>query len=101
MTELQLRKQVLLLESDLNRLALRVECERLTGAGTWAGRLTGIRKAVGPWALVLAPLAGVALAAGLRRPTGWFGVLSKGLALAGPLIQFLRAQKAASNEPQS
>lgn len=29
MTELQLRKQALLLESDLNRLTLHAECARL------------------------------------------------------------------------
>jgi hypothetical protein len=100
LTELQLRKQALLLESDLNRLALYVECERLSKVGSWAGRIADVRKILGPWALLLAPLAGVALALGLRRRSGWLGSLTKAVALIGPLIQLWRARAAPSNEPQ-
>lgn len=89
MKELEVRKQALLMESELNRLALQADCDRLTS----------IRNAVKPWAFWLAPLAGVAVAVGLRkqsrqaegpsgRKAGWLGVLTKALTLAGPLIRF-------------
>ena len=99
MTELQLRKKALLLESDLYRLALCAECERLTNVGSLAGRLMTFRS-VGSWAMLLAPVAGVAVALGLRRRSGWFTLLTKAVSLAGPLMQFWRARKALPNEQQ-
>ena len=99
LNELQLRKQALLLESDLNRLALRVEWDRLGEVGKWAGRIAEVRNFITPWTRLLAPMAGVALALGLRRRSGWFGFLSKAAAVIGPLMQFWRTDVATSKEP--
>ncbi|MGA2175454.1 MAG: hypothetical protein ABSH38_10780 [Verrucomicrobiota bacterium] len=90
MTALQLRKQILLLESDLNRLRLLAECERLREAVGWVSRIREARRQIAPWALVLAPLAGVALALGIRRSGAGGGFLSRALGLAPSLIQLWR-----------
>jgi len=97
MTALQLRKKALLLESDLNRLTLRAECERLREATGW---VQDLRRQIKPWALVLAPLAGVALALGLRRSSSGLGLLAKTLAIAPSLIEIWRALFPPSNEPK-
>jgi hypothetical protein len=85
MTELQLRKKTLLLESELNRFTLLAEWEHLREAANWTDRLKDARQRFGLWALVLAPLAGMMLARGLRRspskPGLWIGALR-----AAPLL---------------
>jgi hypothetical protein len=54
MNRLQLRKKTLIVESDLNRLILRGECQNLfTAAGRF--RLPGF---AGKWLLAVAPMAG-------------------------------------------
>ena len=98
LTELQLRKESLLLESHLNRLALCAECERLSEVGSWVSRIAGAGNLIRPWALLLAPVAGVALALGSRRWSGWLGFLTKTLAMIAPLIQFWRTHIAQSKE---
>jgi hypothetical protein len=100
MTALQLRKQTLLLESDLNRLTLLVECERLRVVGNWAGRLADIRKAVRPWALLLAPLAGIILTLGLRGSSLRASLLTRVLQVAPSLIQLWRAFASPSDKSQ-
>jgi hypothetical protein len=87
MTELQLRKQTLLLESDLNRLTLHAECGRLRDAVSWVGRLKDAQRQVAPWALLLAPLAGVALVLGLRRSSSGASFWARALAVAPSFIQ--------------
>jgi hypothetical protein len=90
MTALQLRKQILLLESDLNRLRLHAECECLRKAAGWVNCIKDARRQIAPWALVLAPVAGVALALGLRHSGSGGGFLSRALGLAPSLIQLWR-----------
>ncbi len=90
MTALQLRKKTLLLESDLNRLTLHAECAHLREAVGWLGRMRDARHQIAPWALVLAPLAGVALMLGLRRSSSGGGWLAKALAVAPSLMQLWR-----------
>ncbi len=94
MTALQLRKKTLVLESELNRLALQAECERLREAAGWLSWIKDARHQITPWALVLAPLAGVALALRLRRPASADGFLSRALRFAPSLIQLWRAWRA-------
>jgi hypothetical protein len=101
LTELRLRKEALLLESDLNRLALRAEWEHLRAWAGWTNRLAGIRNSVRPWAGLLAPAAGLALALGLRRRSGWLGFLSRAATVIGPLLQLWRTHGAPPNEPQT
>jgi hypothetical protein len=98
LTELQLRKEALLLESHLNRLALCAECKRLSEVGSWVGRIAGARNLIRPWASLLAPMAGVALALGLRRRSGWLGFLTKTVAAIAPLIQLWRTKVTQSKE---
>jgi len=97
LTALQLRKKTLLLESNLNRLTLRAECERLFGAAGW---VQDLRRQIRPWALVLAPLAGAALALGLRRSRSGAGLLAKALVMAPSLIEIWRTFFPPSNEPK-
>jgi hypothetical protein len=96
MTALQLHKKALLLESELNRLALQAECERLKEAAGWLSWIKDARRQITPWALVLAPLAGVALALRLRRPASADGFLSRALRLAPSLIRLWRTWRAPS-----
>ncbi len=53
MTALQLYKESLVLESEINRLALRAECESLQEAAGWLSLIKGARSLFTPWALVL------------------------------------------------
>jgi hypothetical protein len=102
LTELQLRKQTLLLESDLNRLSLYAECERLHETVGRVARLAEIPRVAAPWATILAPAAGMALAFGLRRcAPGGRSFLSRMTAFLPPLFQTLGLFKAKSNEPES
>ena len=98
MTALQLRKRTLLLESDLNRLTWHVERERLREAASWAGCVKDARRQIAPWALVLAPLAGLALALGLRRSTTGVSFWMRALVAAPSLIQLWRTFATSSKE---
>jgi hypothetical protein len=89
MTALQLRKKALVLESELNRLAVQAECQRLREATGWLSLITGAQS--------LIRLAGVALTFHLRRPASADGFLSRALRLAPSLIQLWRAWTARSN----
>ena len=65
MNNLQLRKQALILESDLNRLTLRTECQNLRlAAGRFArpGRFLNTN-----WLLAVAPVAGFLAVRWFRR----------------------------------
>ena len=91
MTALQLRKRTLLLESDLNRLALHAEWAHLCGGAGCLGRLKDAQHKVTPWLMVLVPLAGVAFGLGLRRRSSGGSLLAKVLAIAPSLIHVWRA----------
>ena len=54
----RLQKQVLILESDLQRLALRTEWDNLRSATAWMNEAAGIGRKVSPWLFMLAPVAG-------------------------------------------
>lgn len=89
MSELDLRKQALLAESGLNRLALRgeVRCLR-AGVGRWTG--VGWRS-VGPWLAVAAPVAGWLVARGFGRPAGLGPLAVRAVAVLPALVQVWRA----------
>ena len=97
MTALQLRKKALVLESELNRLALQAECQRLREAASRLSPIKGARSQVPIWAFVLSRLAAVALTFHLRRPPSADGLLSRALRLVPSLIQLWRAWTARSN----
>jgi hypothetical protein len=73
MTAFKLHKRTLLVESDLNRLALRAEVQHLRAARKWMGFIQHPGRKLAPWALLLAPLAGVVLGLGIRRTARLFG----------------------------
>ena len=86
MKVLELRKETLLLESDLNRLTLHAELERLGAAAH------EFKQRITPWALMLAPVAGLTIARRWRRASGsGTGLMTKVLALAPTLIRLWRA----------
>ena len=67
MTPLKLQKRTLVLESDLNRLTLQAELRHLHSARTWTSFIKHHGRGIAPWALAVAPLAGVVVALGARR----------------------------------
>ena len=69
--KLSLEKQALLLESDLNRLALQAEVRDLRSATAWLSAATHASRGAKPLLLVLAPIAGFLLSKVSRRPGSW------------------------------
>jgi len=78
MKELALRRQELVIQSQLNRLALRAELQNVETALEPARRLIASAEAVRPWMMLLAPLAGIVASRGLHS-TG--GIISKAVGL--------------------
>lgn len=93
---LQLRKQALLLQSGLNRLTIQFELERLREVGTLLGMVKGGPGRFKRWALVCAPIAGLATALGFRRSRKLVGSIAMLLPVIKPLIRFWRASAAPS-----
>ncbi len=100
MTALQLRKKALLLESDLNRLTLHVECARLGTLAGWLGCVSEAPHRLTPWLWVVAPLAGMAVALGLRRSSSGASFLTRALAAAPSLVHLWRTCAAPPNPSQ-
>jgi hypothetical protein len=75
----RLQKQVLILESNLHRLALRTEWNNLRSATAWMDEAAGIGRKVSPWLFLLAPVAGVFASRALGHRRGSWRLL---LALA-------------------
>ena len=98
MTDLQLRKTALLLESDLNRLRLRAELQQLREATDVVANLKALPRRLGPWAMAIAPLAGIVAALGLRRSSPGSGLFRAALGLAPSLIRLWRAFTTSSEE---
>jgi hypothetical protein len=97
LTTLRLRRQALLLESDLNRLTFAAEFQSLRQAVNWVGGLSAAGRRFAPMALMMAPLAGVAMALGLRRSSARAGFLTRVLGVAPLLIRLWRACVPPSN----
>ena len=91
---LALRKQALILESDLNRLSLQTELRTLRSATTWASEATAAGRRLGPWLLLLAPVAGLLAIRRLRRPGSAIGRLISVLRWVQPLYSLWRGFKA-------
>jgi hypothetical protein len=88
---LRQQKQVLLLESDLNRLKLQVECRTLTqGATSLAGAGRLLPRSWGLM-LVLAPIAGLLLGRGVRGSESWFSRLVSSARWLVPLYQLWKS----------
>jgi hypothetical protein len=98
LTELNVRKQALLLESDLNRLTLQLQCEHLRQTRNWLTSIGGGPRKLGFWVVTLAPLAGLAMTLGMRRSRRLFGSLATAVAVAKPLIRFWRSSRESSDD---
>jgi hypothetical protein len=89
--DLQLRKRVLILESNLNRAALRAEWENLRTATAWVGQAAQTFQSVRPWLLLLAPVAGILTVRGMRRPAGALSRVLAALKWVGPAVAAWRS----------
>ena len=101
LASLDQQKQVLLLESGLNRVTLQAEVQSLRSATAWVSDVTGASRELAPLLAVLAPLAGFLLARGSRRPDSW---LSRLMALAKwvpPLYRLWKSFSARRSEPEA
>ena len=74
---LRLQKDLLVLQSDVNRLLLKAECERLHAPQTWLNEAGILAKRHPLWTAVLATATGVLAVQGLRKPGGMMGGLGR------------------------
>ena len=88
---MSLQKQALLLESGLNRLALKAEIQSLRATTSWVGEATRASREFAPLLLVLAPLAGFLLARGSRRPDSWLNRVAGAAKWIVPLYRLWRS----------
>jgi hypothetical protein len=72
---LELRRRELVLQSTINRLTMKVELQNLQNALHPAERIVSSIRTVRPWLLLLAPLAGIFAARGLRGNGSGFSKL--------------------------
>jgi hypothetical protein len=70
------RKQALIVESNLNRIALQTEWENLRAATRPLHQAAAVAHRMGPWLLPLAPLAGFLAAGFLRKRSGFLGTVT-------------------------
>jgi hypothetical protein len=100
---LRLRKRVLILESSLNRAALEASWQDLHTATAWLRRAEHTFRQARPWLLLLAPLAGLAVARDPSRPVRLLSRLLGALKWIRPLLgvwQSFAGARAKSHAPQ-
>ena len=95
---LNVQKQALVLESDLNRLALRAELQSLRSATAWVGTATRTSREFTPLLLLLAPLAGFLVARGFRRTGSWLSRVATAVKWIAPLYQVWKSFSPARKE---
>lgn len=79
LAELELRKRALVIESELNRLALRNDWQQVCEATQWIARVSHWWQQANPWLLLLAPVAGVVTARRVMHGEG--GIISRAFGL--------------------
>lgn len=102
---LQLRKQLLLLESELNRAALREDLNQIRSKISWLGGLGDNANATpgSSWMMKAAPLAGILATAAAGPAGGW---MKRGLRLvqiaaaAYPIWKAFTAGRDAATRPK-
>jgi hypothetical protein len=97
---LKQRKQALLIESDLNRLMLRLEVEQLRSSTTRLDAALDKARRVGPWLLPLFSALGIFAGRKARNATSKRSWLSRGLRLLPLLLQLRRHRDSAGESPQ-
>jgi hypothetical protein len=88
--QFRLHKQALVLESSLNRYALRAEWQELRHAAGWMNNAARTPRQFAPLLVVLAPLAGFLVIRSLRRPESLFNRLASAAKWIGPLYSLWR-----------
>ena len=97
---LELRRRELVLESTINRLTMKVELQNLQTALGPAERIVSSIRALRPWLLVLAPLAGIFAARSLRSNGSGFSKVLGVLKLLQPLLALWKQFKSAATKPE-
>ena len=97
---LELRRRELVLRSTLNRLAIQMELQNVENALRPAERIVSSVRAVRPWLMILAPLAGILAARGLRGNGSGFAKVMDVLKWIQPLLGLWKQFRAAA-EPAS
>ena len=95
------QKQVLLLESALNRLTLQAEFRSLRSASAWMRDVTGASRELAPLLIVLAPLAGFLVARRSRRPDSWLSRLMAVAKWVTPLYRLWKSISARRGAPEA
>lgn len=84
------RRQALVAQSTLNRLALRLEVENLGAAAARLDRAAAIIRRFGPWLLALVSVGGLIAGRSLRGRRGKLASLMSLFRLAPPLLSLWR-----------
>jgi hypothetical protein len=101
LANLALEKQVLVAESDLNRLALQAEIQNLRSAAAWVSEAARWPRNHGALLLVLAPLAGFLLTRSSRRPDSWLNRVAAAAKWVGPLYSLWKNFSAGRKEAET
>jgi len=101
LNRLELRRRELVLQSTLNRLAIMTELRNVQVALRPADRVITSIRAARPWLLLLAPLAGIFAARGLRANGSGFARLLGALKYIQPLLAVWRQFSSSSNNGES
>jgi hypothetical protein len=97
--DLRLRKQMLILESHLNRAELEADWEELHRATAWLRRAATTLNQARPLLLLLAPLAGLMVGRRPARPAGFVRRLLGLLKWIRPLLGLWRSFAGEAPEP--
>src|SRR6266536_587313 len=95
---LELRRRELVLQSTINRLTMKVELQNLQTTLGPADRIVSSIRALRPWLLVLAPLAGIFAARSLRDNGSGFSKAMGVLKWIQPLLALWKQFRSSSTE---
>ena len=97
MKELELRRRELVLQSSINRLTIGLELQNVQAALRPAERIVSSVRAARPWLVLLAPLAGMAVARGLRSNGSGFAKVLRVLKWIQPVLSLWKQFGFSSN----
>ncbi len=101
LASLETQKQVLLLESGLNRLTLQAEFRSLRSATAWVSDVASASRELAPFLMVLAPIAGFLFARGTRRRGSWLSRLMEYAKWAAPAYRLWKSVSARRGGPET